>query len=197
MGTTAALAAFTIVPRHVLGGSNYKTPSETLNIAGVGIGGMGKNNVKACKDENIVALCDVDAKYSSKVFDTYPNAKIHTDYRKMLDKQKDIDAVIVATPDHTHAVIAMAAMRLGKHVYVQKPMTRTVYEARMLTEAAVNISKPTLTNIDRQATTGTGPGLIQSSLPSACLASLVSTRWILDNAHKNRLSYRKAAPSLN
>ena len=83
-----------------------------------------------------MALCDVDSKYSAPVFEKYPNARKWTDFRKMLDEQKDIDAVVVATPDHLHAVVAMAAMQRGKHVYVQKPLTRTVWEARMLTEAA-------------------------------------------------------------
>jgi predicted dehydrogenase len=107
-----------------------------LNIAGIGVGGMGHNNLKACSDENIVALCDVDANYAAKTFAEYPKAKVYTDFREMLDAQKDIDAVIVATPDHSHAVIALTAMRAGKHVYVQKPMTYSVQEARVLTEAA-------------------------------------------------------------
>jgi predicted dehydrogenase len=132
----AAAAAFTIVPRSVLGGPGNTAPSDKLNIAGVGIGGMGQNNIRNCAGENIVALCDVDWKYSAKVFEQYPNARKWKDFRKMLDEQKDIDAVVVATPDHAHAVVAMAAIKAGKHVYVQKPMTRTVYEARMLTEAA-------------------------------------------------------------
>jgi predicted dehydrogenase len=137
MGTAAAaMAAVTFVPRHVLGGPGHTPPSEKLNIAGVGIGGMGQNNIRACESENIVALCDVDWTYSAEVFKRYPKARTWNDYRKMLDEQKDIDAVIVATPDHTHAVVAMAAMQRGKHVYVQKPLTRSVYEARMLTEAA-------------------------------------------------------------
>ncbi|MCH7520932.1 MAG: Gfo/Idh/MocA family oxidoreductase [Candidatus Marinimicrobia bacterium] len=139
LGRTAiAAAVFTIVPRHVLGGPGYRAPSDTLNIAGIGVGGMGKNNVRSCAEggQNIVALCDVDRDYAAPVFKEYPKAKVYTDYRRMLDKQKDIDAVIIATPDHTHAVIAMAAMRAGKHVYVQKPLTHSVYETRMLTEAA-------------------------------------------------------------
>ncbi|MDI6448804.1 Gfo/Idh/MocA family protein [Anaerobaca lacustris] len=137
MGTAAAaMAAVTFVPRHVLGGPGNTPPSEKLNIAGVGIGGMGQNNVRACESENIVALCDVDWAYSADVFKRYPKARAWKDYRKMLDEQTDIDAVIVATPDHTHAVVAMAAMQRGKHVYVQKPLTRSVHEARMLTEAA-------------------------------------------------------------
>jgi predicted dehydrogenase len=136
IGGAAALAAFTIVPRHVLGGAGFKPPSEKLNIAGIGVGGMGQNNIGACQGENIVALCDVDDAYAAKVYEKYPNARKWTDFRKMLDEQKDIDAVIIATPDHIHAVIAMAAMKHGKHVYCQKPLTRTVWEARMLTEAA-------------------------------------------------------------
>ena len=138
MGAAAAVAAFTVVPRHVLGGQGNTPPSGKLNIAGVGVGGMGQNNVAKCADAgaNIVALCDVDSKYSAGVFKKYPNARQWTDFRKMLDEQKDIDAVVVATPDHLHAVVAMAAMQRGKHVYIQKPLTRTVWEARMLTEAA-------------------------------------------------------------
>jgi predicted dehydrogenase len=125
-----------MVPRHVLGGQGATAPSNKLNIACVGVGGMGKTNIKNCADENIVALCDVDFALSEPVFALYPDARRYKDYRVMLDEQKDIDAVIVATPDHTHAVIAMAAMERKKHVYVQKPLTHSVYEARLLTEAA-------------------------------------------------------------
>jgi predicted dehydrogenase len=131
-GAAAAAMAFTIVPSHVLA----QSPNEKLNIAGVGIGGMGQNNVRACNTENIVALCDVDEKYAGKIFKEYPKAKVWFDFREMLDKQKDIDAVIVATPDHLHAVVSMEAMKRGKHVYCQKPLTRLVAEARALTEAA-------------------------------------------------------------
>jgi predicted dehydrogenase len=132
-----ATAGFTIVPRHVLGGQGHTAPSDKLNIAAVGVGGMGKNNVKRlAATENIVALCDVDFAFAEPVFKTYPDAKQYKDYRVMFDQQKDIDAVVVATPDHTHAVIAMAAMQRGKHVYVQKPLTHSVQEARLLTETA-------------------------------------------------------------
>lgn len=132
----AASAAFSIVPRHVLGGVGYVAPSEKLNIATIGAGGMGSGNTKRCGGENIVALCDVDYDRAKKTFKAFPNAKRYKDFRVMLDKQKDIDAVIVATPDHTHAAAAMMAMKMGKHVYVQKPLTHTVHEARMLTETA-------------------------------------------------------------
>lgn len=136
IGTAATVAAFSIVPRHVLGGPNQKAPGEKLNIAGIGVGGMGAGNLKALESENIVALCDVDHAYAANTFKLYPNAKIYTDYREMLDKEKDIEAVMIATPDHTHAVISMAAIKAGKHVYCQKPLTHDVYESRMLVRAA-------------------------------------------------------------
>ena len=133
---TATSAAFIIVPRHVLGGPRGAAPSEKLNIAGIGVGGMGKSNLRELESENIAALCDVDQAYAAETFKRYPQAKVYTDYREMLDKEKGIDAVMIATPDHTHAVISMEAMRRGKHVYCQKPLTHDVYEARMLAKAA-------------------------------------------------------------
>ncbi len=157
-GTTAAVAALTIVPRHVLGGPGNVPPSDKLNIAGIGIGGMGKNNIRACESENIVALCDVDDDFAADVYQKYPNARKWKDFRVMLDEQKDIDAVIVATPDHSHAVVAMAAMKRGKHVYVQKPLTRTVYEARMLTEAARKYK--VATQMGNQGHSGEGARLV-------------------------------------
>jgi predicted dehydrogenase len=132
----AAVTALSMVPRHAVAGSGKTPPNEKLNIAGVGVGGMGASNLGACESENIVALCDVDFGHAAKTFAKYPKARQHRDFRMMLDQQKDIDAVIVATPDHTHAVVALAAIRCGKHVYVQKPMTHSVYEARVLTEEA-------------------------------------------------------------
>jgi hypothetical protein len=136
MATTAATGIFQIVPRHVLGGPGHTPPSEKLNIAGIGLGWMGANNMLTCAKENIVALCDVDHAFAAKTFKAFPNAKVHKDYRKMLEKQKDIDAVLIATPDHTHAVISMAAMQSGKHVFCQKPLTHDIYESRMLAKAA-------------------------------------------------------------
>ena len=181
---TAAVtgAGIAIVPRHVLG-RGYTPPSDLLNIACVGIGGMGRNNMRAVASQNIVALCDVDWDYAGKSVDRFtadleqrknppaggrggrggqnagqpntdparqgesvevlqrlvdqlPKAKRYTDYREMLGQQKDIDAVIIATPDHMHATIASAAMDLGKHVYVQKPLTWSVEEARLLARKA-------------------------------------------------------------
>ena len=133
-----AAAGLTIVPSRVLGKSmGYKAPSDMLNIAAVGIGGMGNSNLTNLQGENIVALCDVDWKYSQRVFEKYPNAKKFYDYRKMYAEMgKDIDAVVVATADHTHAIIAADAMTMGKHVFVQKPLTHSVYESRLLTKLA-------------------------------------------------------------
>jgi len=127
---------FTIVPRHVLGGAGHTAPSDKINIAGIGVGGMGFGNLKALESQTIVALCDVDHNYAGKVFDRYPNAKRYKDHRKMLASQKDIDAVLIATPDHTHAMITIDAMKAGKHVYCQKPLTHSVKEAREVARVA-------------------------------------------------------------
>jgi len=168
-------AGLTIVPRHVLG-KGQTPPSDMVNIAGVGVGGMGRSNMTALSSQNIVALCDVDWGYAGRGFDGIPQqvaaaekrladattmtaeqrvraqaqiagmkqlgekvgkATRYVDYREMLEKQKDIDAVMIATPDHTHAVIATAAMSLGKHVYVQKPLAWSVEECRALAKKAV------------------------------------------------------------
>ena len=126
-----AATAFSVVPRHVLG-AGEASPSAKLNIAGIGVGGMGAGNLEALKSQNIVALCDVDPNHAAKTFKKYPNAKTYTDYREMLEQQKDIDAVLIATPDHTHAVISMAAMKAGKHVYCQKPLTHDVLRSTAL-----------------------------------------------------------------
>jgi predicted dehydrogenase len=184
----ATSAGFAIVPRHVLG-RGFTAPSDTLNVAAVGVGGMGRSNLVNLASQNIVALCDVDWEYADKGFagldaeirnqqerldrppdrpmldpqgrpepplsaierqrmpdliartlrlknEHVPRAARYQDYRQMLDQQKDIDAVVVATPDHMHATIALAAMDLGKHVYVQKPLTWSISEARQLARKA-------------------------------------------------------------
>jgi len=133
---TTAASTTLILPRHVLGLAGAKSPSDKLNIAGIGIGGQGAHDLAQFESENIVALCDVDAEYAGPTFERYPKAKRHTDYRRMLEEQPDIDAIVIATPDHTHACIAMAAMQAGKHVYCEKPLTHSVWEARQLAKAA-------------------------------------------------------------
>ena len=168
--TTATTAAVTIIPSHVLGGPRNKPPSEKLNIAGIGIGGMGKSNLRQLESENIVALCDVDHNYAAGTFKRYPKAKVYTDYRKMLDKQKDIDAVVIATPDHTHAVISMEAMRRGKHVYCQKPLTHDVYESRMLAKKAKETGVTTQMGI--QGHSGEGIRLIREWIEDSAIGEI-------------------------
>jgi predicted dehydrogenase len=130
-----AAAAFTLVPGNVLG-RDESAPSNKLNIAGVGVGGMGGNYIKNVSSENIVALCDVDDKHAAGVYRQYPKAKLYRDFRRMLEKEKNLDAVVIGTPDHTHAIVAKMAMEMGRHVYCAKPLTLTVYESRVLTETA-------------------------------------------------------------
>jgi len=132
----SAGAAFTVVPNIAVSGLGHTAPSDKLNIAGIGIGGKGKVNLRNMVEQNIVALCDCDFDYAAGVFRTYPKAKKYKDFREMLEKQKDIDAVVIATPDHTHALPAAAAMELGKHVYLQKPLTHSVWESRYMTKLA-------------------------------------------------------------
>lgn len=152
-----AAAAFTIVPRFVLG-KGYRAPSDMLYVAGIGAGGKGESDIanfaKSGKAE-IGFLCDVDDRRAAKSIAAFPKAKYYKDYRVMLDKEhKHIDAVSVSTPDHNHAVQAMAAMQLGKHVYVQKPLTHDIYEARILTEAAKKYK--VVTQMGNQGSSGDG-----------------------------------------
>jgi hypothetical protein len=129
------IAGFGSVPS--LKSLGYKSPNEKLNIASIGAGGKASSDIDGCTSENIVALCDVDEKSAAKKFKEYEKAPKYKDYRKMLDEQgKDIDAVIVTIPDFMHAAASIACMERGKHVYTQKPLTRTVWEARMMMEAA-------------------------------------------------------------
>ncbi|MBM4026658.1 MAG: Gfo/Idh/MocA family oxidoreductase [Planctomycetes bacterium] len=131
-----AVAAFTIVPRHVLG-QGQTPPSEKLNMACIGVGGRGRANINGVDGENIVALCDVDLRRAAEMFQKFPQARQYRDYRKLLDEQdKSIDAVTVSTPDHTHAVIALEAIRRGKHVYCEKPLAHSIHEVRRLVQAA-------------------------------------------------------------
>lgn len=128
----AAGVAALVVPRHVLGGPGHQAPSDTLRIAGIGVGGMGRRYLQGV-DQQVVALCDVDHSFAAPVFRKYPDARIYRDFRQMFDKEeKNIDAVIVATPDHNHAIITMRALRAGKHVYCAKPLTHTLFEARQI-----------------------------------------------------------------
>ena len=136
---SVAATGFFIIPRHVLG-RGFVAPSDKLNIAGIGAGGKGESDLAEFSKSpavNIISLCDVDDRSSVKSRSRFPKASYYKDYREMLAKEgKNVDAVSVSIPDHGHAVAALAAMQMGKHVYVQKPMTHDIYEARILTQAA-------------------------------------------------------------
>ena len=129
-----------IVPRNVLGGQGYTSPSDQLNLAAIGSGGKGTSDIMNASvngRERVVALCDVDFLGSAKrSIDNFPKARLFSDYRKMLEEVKEIDAVTISTPDHVHAPAAVFAMNRNKHVYVQKPITHNIREARVLTELA-------------------------------------------------------------
>lgn len=160
--TSLAAAGFFIVPRHVLG-RGYVAPSDKLNIAGIGAGGKGQSDLAEfakSPNVNIVALCDVDDRQAVESRKRFPNAKYYKDFREMLAKEgKNIDACSVSTPDNTHGVAAIAAMQLGKHVYVQKPLTHDIYEARILTEAAKRYK--VVTQMGNQGSSGNGVRTMQ------------------------------------
>jgi predicted dehydrogenase len=149
LGTAGVSAA--ILPRHVLGGPGYRAPSDRVNIAGIGVGGVGKTYLEGVNSEHIMALCDVDLAFAQPVFHTYPEAKQYQDFRIMLDELPEIDAVVIGTPDHSHAVIAMEAMERGKHVYCAKPLTRTMGESRRMLESARKTGVATQMSTQRNA----------------------------------------------
>jgi predicted dehydrogenase len=156
--TIATAAGFMILPRHVLGGKGFTPPSDKLLVAGIGVGGKGESdiwNFYQSGKADIAFLCDVDDRRAAKSRERFPKAKYYKDFRVMLDKeQKNIDAVSVSTPDHNHAIQTLAAMQLGKHVYVQKPLTHDIYEARLLTEAANKYK--VVTQMGNQGASGDG-----------------------------------------
>jgi predicted dehydrogenase len=135
-GTAFSAATFMILPGSVLGLRGSTSANGKLNLAGIGIGGQGGNDIGAMAGENIVALCDVDQNYAAQIFKKYPDAKKFTDFRRMLDEMKEIDGVVIGTPDHLHAFATMEAVRRGKHVYCEKPLTHSVWEARQVSAAA-------------------------------------------------------------
>lgn len=155
--TSLAAGSFFIIPRHVLG-RGFIAPSDQLTIAGIGVGGKGNSDLREFSKSpkaNIAVLCDVDDRQAADSVKRFPKAKYYKDWREMLDKEaKNIDAVSVSTPDNVHAVAAMSAMQRGKHVYVQKPMTHDIYEARMLTQAARKYK--VVTQMGNQGASGDG-----------------------------------------
>src|ERR1700712_3258984 len=156
--TAVTAAGFIILPRHVLGGKGFIAPSDRLTVAGIGVGGKGQSDIanffKSGKAD-IGFLCDVDDRRAATTVKNFPKAKYYKDWRELLDKEaKNFDAVSVSTPDHNHAAPAFAAMQMGKHVYVQKPLTHDIYEARMLTNAARKYK--VVTQMGNQGASGDG-----------------------------------------
>lgn len=173
---TSALAAgaFMIVPRHVLGGKGFIAPSDKLHIAGIGAGGKAWDNIPGAYHkgrENIVALCDVDDARATDMYKEFPKAKTYKDFRVMLEQQKDIDAVMITTPDHTHAVATLAAMQLGKHVYVEKPLTHSIHEARVLAEAAKRYPK-VVTQMGNQGSSGDDMRKVQEWIQAGAIGDV-------------------------
>ena len=154
-GATAAVG-LTVVPSTVLGKTlGHTAPTDKLNIVGVGVGGRGAGVLKNMDSQNIIGLADVDWKYSKGIFDYFPKAKKYYDYRQMFDELgESIDGVMVATADHTHAIIAADAITMGKHVYVEKPLTHSVYESRLLTKLAEKYK--VATSMGNQGASGSG-----------------------------------------
>ena len=171
LATGAAVAAFTIVPRHVLGGPGQTPPSEKLNVASVGVGGMGSGDIRNVGGtENVVALCDVDRRALDRNAPNFPGVKLYSDFRKMLETQKNIDAVMCATPDHNHAVVSMTAIKMGKHVFCQKPLTHSAYEARMLGKAAKEAG--VATQMGNQGQAGEEARLIAETIWSGAIGTV-------------------------
>ena len=136
MGTAVTAGALAMGAGAAANEARRISPNDKLNIAGIGVGGQGGRDLDNIGTENIVALCDVDDAHAAHTYNRYPDAKRYRDFRVMLEQQKDIDAVVIGTPDHLHAVVAMTAIQMGKHVYCEKPLTHSIHEARVLAQAA-------------------------------------------------------------
>lgn len=174
-----AAAGFMLTPSTVMSAKGRKASGEKLNIAGVGIGGRGFGVLKAMKSENIVALCDVDWKYAQGCFDYFPKAKKYWDWRTMLDEMSgSIDALVVATADHAHAIIAAHAMTLGIHVYVEKPLTHTVYESRLLAKLAAH--HQLATQMGNQGASGEGVALCTEWIQNGLIGEVTKVEAFTD-----------------
>jgi predicted dehydrogenase len=179
LGVTIAGASITVVTSLVLSGPGKIAPSDKLNIACVGIGGKGRVDVEEISGENVVALCDVDqlqsktlkGRFTQNAYEKFPRAKVYKDFRKMFDEMdKSIDAVTVSTPDHTHAVITLAAIERGIHVFCQKPLTHTIYEARKITLAARKAG--IATQMGNQAHAGEGPRILNEMIWAGAIGTV-------------------------
>lgn len=170
-GAGAVASSLLILPKNVLGGAAEKAASGKINLAGIGLGGRGYGLLKQLAGgHNVVALCEVDDRNAAAAQKEWPAAKRHRDFRRMFDVQQDIDAVVIATPDHQHFAMAMRALKAGKHVYCEKPLTHTVQEARALA-AAARESK-VATQMGNQGNAGEGVRIIQEWLEDGAIGAV-------------------------
>lgn len=171
MGAAAALAAFTYVPKRVLGQAGGDSANNKLNIAGIGVGGQGGSDLNAVSSQNIAFLCDVDLNRAADTIKRHPNAKVYRDFRVMLEKEaRHIDAVVIGAPDHIHAPAAILAMKMGKHVYCEKPMAHTIYEARRMTEVAKETG--VVTQMGNQGHAGEGLRLYREFIEDGAIGTV-------------------------
>jgi predicted dehydrogenase len=171
-GATAA-CGFSILSRSVLGAPGVTPPSGRLNVGFIGIAGQGSGLIKTIgsfSNVTLAALCDVDAEYAARVIKAHPDRRLYKDYRVMLEKEKGLDAVVIATPDHWHAPIAIAAMKLGKHVYVEKPMAHTIKEARLMGQVAADMK--VVTQMGNQGHAGEGIRLTKEWLDAGAVGTV-------------------------
>jgi len=177
MGAAAAVAAFAIVPKRVLAAS----ANNKLNIAGIGVGGRGASDIEAVESENIVALCDVDLDRAKGTLKKHPGAKVYRDFREMLDKEaKNIDAVVIGAPDHIHAPAAIRAMKMGKHVYCEKPMAHTIFEAREMARVARETG--VVTQMGNQGHAGDGLRLYREYIDAGAIGKVKEVHVWSDRA---------------
>lgn len=171
MGAAAALAAFTYVPKRVLGQAGGDSANNKLNIAGIGVGGQGGSDLNAVSSQNIAFLCDVDLNRAADTIKRHPNAKVYRDFRVMLEKEAgNIDAVVIGAPDHIHAPAAIMAMKMGKHVYCEKPMAHTIYEARRMTQVAKETG--VVTQMGNQGHAGEGLRLYREFIEDGAIGTV-------------------------
>jgi predicted dehydrogenase len=177
-GAASALA-FTIVPRHVLG-RGYRAPSDTLRVACIGVGGMGRNDVRGMSGETVYALCDVDWRNATDAIGANPGAKRYRDFREMLATDAaSIDAVTISTPDHTHAPAVMAALKAGKHVYCQKPLARTLGEVRAIEAEAARRPRQA-TQMGNQGHAGEGTRQIREWVEAGAIGTVREVQYWTD-----------------
>jgi predicted dehydrogenase len=172
LGSAAAAGVWLTLSSRVSG-----SPNEKLNVGVIGVGGRGARNLEGVSGENVVALCDVDEKTLDQALAKHPRAARYVDFRKMLEERKDVDAVVVSTADHVHAVAAVMAMKLGKHVYCEKPLSHSIHEARVMAETAARCK--VVTQMGNQGHSSDGRRSIVELLRSGAIGAVTEVHaWV-------------------